>query len=76
MSAFEKLPREIRDLIYGCCLLYDGEIIPFPDGYEMNKIIGGLPDVENTTRPSPQNEPTRTSELDVSLGSMRGVVQN
>ena len=34
MSAFEKLPREIRDLIYGHCLLYEGEIIPFPRDYE------------------------------------------
>ena len=34
MSAFEKLPREIRDLIYENCLLYKGEIIPFPRDYE------------------------------------------
>ena len=34
MSAFEKLPREIRDLIYEHCLLYKGEIIPFPRDYE------------------------------------------
>lgn len=34
MSAFEKLPREIRDLIYERCLIYDGEIVPFPRGYE------------------------------------------
>lgn len=34
MSAFEKLPREIRDLIYEHCLLYEGEIIPFPRDYE------------------------------------------
>ena len=34
MSAFEKLPREIRDLIYEHCLLYEGEIIPFPRNYE------------------------------------------
>ena len=31
MSAFEKLPREIRDHIYELCLLFDGEIDPFPD---------------------------------------------
>ena len=31
MSAFEKLPREIRDHIYEHCLLYDGEIVPFPN---------------------------------------------
>ena len=31
MSAFEKLPREIRDHIYEHCLVYDGEIDPFPD---------------------------------------------
>ena len=34
MSAFEKLPREIRDLIYEYCLLYEGEIVPFPRDYE------------------------------------------
>lgn len=34
MSAFEKLPREIRDLIYQRCLVYSGEIIPFPRDYE------------------------------------------
>lgn len=34
MSAFEKVPREIRDMIYERCLIYDGEIIPFPRDYE------------------------------------------
>ena len=34
MSAFEKLPREVRDLIYEHCLLYEGEIIPFPRDFE------------------------------------------
>ena len=34
MSAFEKLPREIRNLIYERCLCYDGEIIPFPREHE------------------------------------------
>ena len=34
MSAFEKLPREIRDLIYELCLVHEGEIIPFPRDYE------------------------------------------
>ena len=34
MSAFENLPREIRDQIYEYCLLYDGEIIPFPRAHE------------------------------------------
>ena len=38
MSAFEKLPREIRDHIYGHCLLCDGEIAPFP-----NNSIGDTP---------------------------------
>ncbi len=37
MSAFEKLPREIRNLIYERCLCYDGEIIPFPRNYERNE---------------------------------------
>ena len=34
MSAFEKLPREIRDLIYERCLMYDGQITPFLRNYE------------------------------------------
>lgn len=34
MSAFERLPREVRDMIYENCLLYDGLIIPFPSKYE------------------------------------------
>ena len=34
MSAFEKLPREVRDLIYEICLVHEGEIIPFPRDYE------------------------------------------
>lgn len=38
MSAFEKLPREVRDLIYGYCLLYDGEIIPDPNFDEREQI--------------------------------------
>lgn len=29
---FETIPREIRDAIYGYCLLYDGEIHPYPHG--------------------------------------------
>ena len=38
MSAFEKLPREIRDLIYERCLLFDGEIIPFPREHEIEAL--------------------------------------
>ena len=38
MSAFEKLPREIRDLIYEYCLLFEGEIVPFPTDYEFVEI--------------------------------------
>ena len=34
MSPFEKLPQEIRDLIYEHCLLYDGEINPHPTWFE------------------------------------------
>lgn len=34
MPAFENLPREIRDQIYEYCLLYSGEIIPFPRAHE------------------------------------------
>ena len=44
-SAFEKLPREIRDQIYGYCLIHDGEIIPYPTVDEVNQIeaSGGTP---------------------------------
>ena len=38
MSAFEKLPREVRDMIYKYCLLYDGEIIPYPYIDEVDEI--------------------------------------
>lgn len=31
MSGFEKLPREIRDIIYELCLCLDGILIPYPD---------------------------------------------
>ena len=34
MSAFEKLPREIRDMIYERHLLHKGEIVPFPCNYD------------------------------------------
>lgn len=45
MSAFEKLPREVRDLIYGYCLIHDGEIIPYPNIVERGQIEdhGGTP---------------------------------
>lgn len=33
------IPREIRDLIYGYCLLHDGEIIPYPNYDEKEQII-------------------------------------
>ena len=44
-STFEKLPREIRDQIYGYCLIYDGEIIPYPTVEEVEQIAesGGTP---------------------------------
>lgn len=38
MSAFEKLPREVRDMIYGYCLIYDGDIIPYPSIDEREEI--------------------------------------
>ncbi|MCJ1459674.1 hypothetical protein MMC28_010053 [Mycoblastus sanguinarius] len=38
MSPFEKLPREVRDNIYEFCLLYDGEIIPFPTEYDREEL--------------------------------------
>ena len=45
MSIFEKLPREIRDQIYGYCLIHDGEIIPYPTFHEVKQIeeSGGTP---------------------------------
>ena len=44
-STFEKLPREIRDQIYGYCLIYDGDIIPYPTVDEVKQIeeSGGTP---------------------------------
>lgn len=38
MSAFEKLPQEIRDLIYDHCLIHHESIIPFPSLDERNLI--------------------------------------
>ena len=44
-STFEKLPREIRDQIFGYCLIHDGEIIPYPTVDEAKQIeeSGGTP---------------------------------
>ena len=42
MPGFEKVPREVRDLIFEYCLLYNGEIVPFPSGYERTEIEGRL----------------------------------
>ncbi len=36
MSAFEKLPREIRDIIYELCLCVDEILIPYPDPWEID----------------------------------------
>ena len=36
------MPREIRDMIYKRCLLYDGEIIPFPREYERQVYPNGF----------------------------------
>lgn len=38
MSAFEKLPQEIRDMIYEYCLIHHESIIPFPTLEERNLI--------------------------------------
>lgn len=38
MSAFEKLPQEVRDMIYGYCLIHHDAIIPFPTMKERNSI--------------------------------------
>lgn len=45
MSAFEKLPQEVRDMIYGYCLIHDGDIIPYPSIDERDEIeaSGGKP---------------------------------
>ena len=44
-STFEKLPREVRDQIYGYCVIHDGEIIPYPTVDEVKQIeeSGGTP---------------------------------
>lgn len=62
MSAFEKLPREIRDLIYEYCLLYDGEIVPFPRDYEREE-IEKQHQVNNETSSCPPWEWPQTSAL-------------
>lgn len=45
MSTFEKLPREVRNIVYRHCLIYDGEIIPYPTIDEVEQIqnSGGKP---------------------------------
>ena len=67
MSAFEKLPREIRDLIYEHCLLYDGEIIPFPTNYERYEIKGWLQFSKDAIF-SPLRGPMKTGGQDAFLG--------
>ncbi|KAF6219643.1 hypothetical protein HO133_004112 [Letharia lupina] len=69
MSAFEKLPREVRDLIYEHCLLYHGEIIPFPTShdYEKEEIKGGSK-VSDCTASSSQQPPVRKDGRDAFLG--------
>lgn len=56
MSEFEKVPREVRDLIYEHCLLYDGEIVPFPSGYETSE-IERWPQVSISTGSASQRPP-------------------
>ena len=53
-STFEKLPREVRDLIYGYCLIHDGEIIPYPTVDEVKQIeaSGGTPAKRSMIRKS------------------------
>lgn len=67
MSAFEKLPREIRDLIYEHCLLYDGEIVPLPRDYEREEIERPS-QVSNPTSSSSQRKPKQTSGQNALLG--------
>ena len=38
MSALEKLPQEVRDMIYGYCLIHHDVIVPFPTLEERNSI--------------------------------------
>ena len=38
MSGFQGLPRELRDMIYGYCLIHDKEIIPYPTENERKEI--------------------------------------
>ena len=67
MSAFEKLPREVRDLIYEHCLLYDGEIIPFPNKYERQEVEGWL-QFSNDRILSPPRGPKKAGGQDAFLG--------
>ncbi len=64
MSAFEKLPREIRNLIYEGCLCYDGVIIPFPRDYE-REIVETPPWAGKTSEP--YLLPRRRSDRDAFL---------
>ncbi len=38
MSSFERLPQELRNLIYDHCLLHDGEINPYPRYFERTEM--------------------------------------
>lgn len=69
MSPFEKLPREVRDLIYEHCLLYDGEITPFPGGYEREE-TERRHQVGSTTSSSSQREPMQTGGQAAFLGCL------
>lgn len=69
MSAFQQLPREIRDLIYEYCLLYDEEIVPFPSHAEKAEVLKRSR-IRNNIHLS-KGEPTQTGGtgvLDVLLG--------
>lgn len=48
VSVFEKLPREIRDMIYELCLCVDGIIVPYPEWNATNympRVKGRKPEV-------------------------------
>lgn len=67
VSVFEKLPREIRDMIYELCLCVDGAIQPYPEWAETNykmRIEGPRPEVALLAL----NKRIRDEALDILFG--------
>lgn len=52
-SNFMRIPREVRDMIYGLCLVYPYELIPFPTRYEVDE--DDEDDEVDEARPKPWN---------------------